>query len=411
MQLKKDCIMKIVSVTFLLIMVLTPRWSEAEWVHLSGELITALAEINNKILAGSYNCVYISEDNGSHWTKSISGLPSESTILSFATIDSTIFACSYIGGVFISSDEGKNWSSANNGLPIDSFFVTDMLLTDGNKIYAGTDNGVYITSDKATNWNPINSGIKPYTHVMSLAIDTDMIWFYNNYYNSIFYSTNKGSSWTETHLSISSLERIDALCFQDNFLLAGTNIGILRSVNNGETWFYASSGLPANTQVHTLFTFDKNIVAGTNFGAFITSDCGSSWKAINSELSSTDIYSFTLSEKYLFAGTSDGVWRLPLSVVTANKKVDCNHQLSLNINASSKLNSNVEIAFSIPNKQNVTLSIFNLHGDRVVALANKLFNAGTHKTMWNPGNIAPGAYTAQIHTRNVKTTKLFSLVH
>lgn len=407
--------MKIVSHTiFLFILVFTPRLSDAQWIQtngLSGKPIYSLSIINGKIIAGSNNCVYISEDNGSHWTESISGLPSESTILSLATIDSTIFACSYIGGVFSSSDEGKNWISVNNGLPIDSFFVTSTLLTDGNKIYAGTDDGVYISSDKANKWNPINSGLEPYTHVMSLATDTDKICFYNNYYSSIFYSSNKGSSWTEKHLNISSLERIDALCFLDNFLLAGTNIGILRSANNGETWLYASSGLPANTHVRTLFRLGKNIVAGTNFGAFISSDCGSSWKAINSDLSSTDIHSFTLSEKYLFAGTSDGVWRLPLSVVSVHKKVDHNNQHSLNINAPGKLDLNFEIVFSIPDKQHVTLDIFNLHGDRVVMLANNFFNAGTHKLTWNPDAIAPGTYTIQIHTKNVKTTKRFSLVH
>ena len=96
-------------------------------------------------------------------------------------------------------------------------------------------------------------------------------------------------------------------------LFAGTRTnGVFRSTNGGKNWLAVNSGL-TKPYIYTLFINGHNIYAGTDSGAFRSSDDGESWIAINNGFEIKKIfrvYTFDVSEKYLFAGTnSHGVFR------------------------------------------------------------------------------------------------------
>jgi ligand-binding sensor domain-containing protein len=280
----------------------------------------------------------------------------------------------------------------------------------GNKLYAGTDNGIYLSINNGKNWDAIDSGIPPWTIVWCFAIDGNNFWFYNNYYNAIFYSANAGSSWSSISTVLPSSPNIRALAVQDSFLIAGTESGIFRSLNNGLTWFWASSGLPANIYVHTLFNIGKNLLAGTNQGVFISFDNGISWTAMNSKLPITDIYSFAVIGKYLFAGTGNGVWRMSLSsVYVKNAPKVFNDPLCFRIKATNHPDAKVIIQFSLTHGENVALSVFNASGRKIADLVNESLYAGMHTISWAALGIPSGLYIVQIRTESTLKTHSFSL--
>ena len=124
------------------------------------------------------------------------------------------------------------------------------------------------------------------------------------------------SSWYQTNGPYGgSVSCLDLKENSDKSLtqFAGTRTnGVFRSTNGGKNWLAVNSGL-TNPYIYTLFINAHNIYAGTNSGAFRSSDDGESWIAINNGFEIKKIfrvYTFDVSEKYLFAGTnSHGVFR------------------------------------------------------------------------------------------------------
>ena len=54
------------------------------------------------------------------------------------------------------------------------------------------------------------------------------------------------------------------------------------------------------------------------------------------------------------------------------------------VNFPNPFNPDTTIRFSIPNQSNVTINIYNIRGQRVVALVPNLhFEAGSHDVVWN----------------------------
>src|ERR1017187_7779963 len=114
----KQKLLLISSVLILAIVVATNAC--AQWVQTSGPAgcyVTTFATIGASgptpiIFAGTYGQgVYRSTDDGMSWTASGKGLPSNSKILSFAMMGTTLFAGTLDSAVFISKDSGANWSA------------------------------------------------------------------------------------------------------------------------------------------------------------------------------------------------------------------------------------------------------------------------------------------------------------
>jgi hypothetical protein len=376
--------------------------------------ISPLIMVDDVLLAGSSRRgLFRSSDNGTTWTVSNTGLPPLANSTAFAVIDSLIFISLYYpAGVYVSSDKGYNWFPVNSGFPEDSFFSVHTLAVIDTKLYAGTDNGVYRSVDRGKNWESITTTIKPYTRVMSFANSDSRLCFYNNYYNAVFFSADNGVTWEEKISNIPSRPNIRALVFQDTYLIAGTDKGIFRSIDNGANWLWATSGLPPNITVHAFCVVGNTIFAGTDSGVFLSSSKGARWTALDSELSSTSVYSLAASSAYLFAGSTEGrVWRFPLIPTSATKALENTHaSLAWTIKPVNRCHSDVVFTFSLLHADNVLLRIYSLSGSAVATLVDNHVYAGTHTMLWPTSDIAPGLYTVRLQAGTTTIAKTLSLV-
>ncbi len=67
-------------------------------------------------------------------------------------------------------------------------------------------------------------------------------------------------------------------------------------------------------------------------------------------------------------------------------------EFNLNQNIPNPFNPSTEIGFSLPMASYVTLDVYNLIGQKVAVLADRVYEAGVHSVIWNTTNQASGVY-------------------
>ena len=88
-------------------------------------------------------------------------------------------------------------------------------------------------------------------------------------------------------------------------------------------------------------------------------------------------------------------WIGDQSTVDIDKEVIAN-QFALFPNYPNPFNPVTTIGFSLPNTQQVSLSVYNLIGQEVVSLVNKELPAGYHTINWYAGSMASGVYLSRL---------------
>jgi len=82
----------------------------------------------------------------------------------------------------------------------------------------------------------------------------------------------------------------------------------------------------------------------------------------------------------------------------------------LSQNYPNPFNPSTNIKFDIPEKNNVTLKVYNVHGQEVAVLANGEYTAGSYVVNWNASGIASGVYFYTIQSGSFTQTKKLLLV-
>jgi len=184
--------------------------------------------------------------------------------------------------------------------------------------------------------------------------------------------------------------------------------GVFLSSDNGTSWTAVNNGL-SNTYVDALVVSGTNIFVGTIDGVFLSSDNGSNWTFENKGLPSWNVGTLAVSDSIIFAGTNgDGVWRRPLSDITTGVQLFPDKPSSafmLSKNYPNPFNYSTLIKYSLPEKGNVSLTVYNSFGQRVATLVSKTQQAGTYKIRWNAVNFSNGIY---FYSLTVNGTKNFT---
>ena len=153
---------------------------------------------------------------------------------------------------------------------------------------------------------------------------------------------------------------------------------------------------PYSGEVKCFAVSSTNLFAGNQSGVLLSTNNGTSWSAVNSGLTDLLIYSLTVGEVNLFAGTSRyGVFRRPLSeMVTSVQRVssDLPTHFSLEQNYPNPFNPSTEIQLSIPSTSFVSLKIFNVLGAEIASLLNENKTPGTHQVTWDARGYPSGVY-------------------
>ncbi len=124
----------------------------------------------------------------------------------------------------------------------------------------------------------------------------------------MFYSSNPGVGWETSNYSNS----IFSLCWDGSTIFAGGE-GLLQSTDNGATWKALNNNL-STTDIDALAMSDTSadvptLFAGTDgSGVDISQDNGNSWNPVNTGLTDSVIYAIAVFGDKLFVGTDSGIF-------------------------------------------------------------------------------------------------------
>ncbi len=82
----------------------------------------------------------------------------------------------------------------------------------------------------------------------------------------------------------------------------------------------------------------------------------------------------------------------------------------LNQNYPNPFNPSTIISFTLPERETVTLDVYNLLGQKVVSIINKVMDAGKYDVKFNADNLSAGIYFYSLKTNNFVSTKKMMLL-
>jgi hypothetical protein len=357
------------------------------------------------MFAGTNGGVYRSTTGGRSW-EPLNGFKNAAGS-DFAAIGTNVFAATS-EGVFVSSDEGTSWTRVNSGLPNLAVYA---LTVNGSNLFASIPGeGVFLSTNNGTSWSPVNNGLT-ILHVWALASSGGNV-FAGTGGGGVFRSTDNGSNWVPVNNGMASLS-LYSLGVNGTSIFAGTAGVVYRSTNNGDSWVQAIDGM-GNITAYSFASNGTDLFAGAyQLGVYHSTDNGDNWTPYG--LSGSIIYSMALNGVHLFAGFDGGVQHRSVSTaldlagtdLSANSMPD---RVSLLQNYPNPFNPVTTIQFSIPEDENVTLTVFDVNGALVARLVNERLAAGVHERMWDASNVASGIYFYRLTVGGLSEVRRLILV-
>lgn len=242
--------------------------SGATWSQLgstdSAMDIQAIVQLNDAILAGTWNGLYLSTSGGTSWNAlTPAEIPADTAIRTLVAVETTLFASSK-GHIYRSSDNANSWTDASSGLSTSATVVS--IVKNGNAFFAGTDgNGIVASTNGGTSWTTVNSGLAD-THISQLAALGARLFAVT--LSGVFVSDNNGTTWVADS---SNLKAINCLLVANGQLFSGTdNGGVYLSGDSGGSWTSFGAGMPDGSRVWSLTATTDSIFAGTDSGIWRT---------------------------------------------------------------------------------------------------------------------------------------------
>ena len=430
------------------------------------QIITGLTDLwvkdivddSNNILAGTrYGGFYLSTNFGSSWSTSNNGF-SNIWIHTICSNQEYLYAGTEHYGSFRSSDSGVHWDNINSSI----FYTMHTKNSNGDSILAGTDNSsIMISTNYGTNWSSVILD-SSYNSIRNLEIDGPKI--YASSEEGLYFSTNNGINWlrispwsypitiktfTTRLIQVSEIEIIVGTFYEssyqyssiykstdngitwiersnangipsvikanDIYVYLGTfGYGIYRSSDDGINWESINSGL-SNLEIHSLAIFNDYVFAGTENGIFISNDTGTTWSELNIGLPpNTSISSIEINSQndIIYLGTSsNGIWKARLSEITSIK---ADHKPAVNFmlaqNYPNPFNPTTNIEYQIPNREFVTLKVYDVLGNEVATLVNEEKPGGSYTIKFDGSKLSSGVYFYRLQAGEYSSTKKLILM-
>jgi len=371
-------------------------------------------------------------------------------------------------GIYRTSDAGLTW---NNVLP--DVAINDIKFWNAVGFATGSDtNGaglIYKTTNGGLNWTCISGEFPygtPFSKIYIRSYDMVVIVSNQGYEKKLYITTDGGITWASYFSTyeigivsgfISSDGQKSYACTQDNFYVKNGNQWLYR--NNGQMTAYSNvatysgkvyiggqkmyngmyrgainsttdDGLTWQTEIlndtdqgicnaisliwngywmkgyAAASTFTNNSITGK---IYKMTD-GQTWSTIY-ERPDKEFLDVTVTWDYVyFVGRGGEIVRYSQTVTGIQGNINSSPVYKLQQNYPNPFNPTTNISYSLPNRTNVIIKVFNLVGQEITTLVNGVMDAGEHSVNFNAGNLSSGVYLYTFTANNKTSTRKMTLV-
>jgi photosystem II stability/assembly factor-like uncharacterized protein len=337
------------------------------------------------IVNGNAN-LYKTIDGGISWFTVFQTPPNRGFFngLVFTKANGYIFALAIAERIYRSSNSGLNWIELNAGLNGVSNAHNSLFLVDNDFYGFGMNNGaarVRITPDNSYSWQTFAVGITG-NYTSAIAFHTNKLYGVaatSSSLSTLARTTNGGTTWSPIDIGpgLTGTCYIQWIESTPVLYIVGSNGKVKRSINNGVNWTETPTA-----NVDNITHFDFINVMNVIYGYAVSSD-GDVIKLVDSVL--------------VITGKNNNNSNIPV-------------EYKLEQNYPNPFNPSTNIAFSIPNAEDVRLAVYDYLGQEVAVIKNEFMPAGNHEVNFNASDLSSGIYFYKLTAGNFVETKKMILV-
>ena len=360
------------------------------------------------LIAGTLGGIYRSGDGGKTWALQDSGLSNTAVWAVVVSPTGRIYAGTDGEGVFVSTDEGTMWKQTG----LTQGWVDALSISPDGYVYAGTYGmGVYGSADSGVAWSRLQKGAQD-VNIVCLATAENGNTVMGTDQGNIFQNSGDSSAWVLK----TNYPGVHTLAFGNSpgTIFAGSYNGVIVSNNGGQTWSQTNDGL-TNPDVLTLSSNPESyLFAGDIQGVYVSRNEGASWTSANFGGDVPQVYSVVFdSAQYAYAGTAGrGIYRSAdptLTGVSTNPN-QVPESFVLSQNYPNPFNPTTNIGYRIADVGLVTLKVYNVLGELVKTLVNKVEQPGSYRVQFDGSNLASGVYFCRLQAGTFTQTRKLLLL-
>jgi hypothetical protein len=394
----------------------------------------------------------------SNWEFQTSGISEDIWAVDFTSLTEGWAAADH-GILLHTTDGGNNWQINQVGDNSDDFRgITFVNETTG--WVCGENSSMYKTTNGGQNWFALSVPTTSVVRAMCF-LDESLGWVVTLEDHLILKTTDGGGTWTQQNSGLVGNLHHFGVCFTDenNGYVIGFVLGsqfqnyILKTTNGGESW--TPNFDFQNNDFTTIYFANQNTGWIGGYEGFLakTTDAGNTWQVQNSRTSEyiTDFF-YTDENKGWYTGfngtlfqTNDGGnswlqhevliqddlrgiyfvdetngWAVGSNgiilhyheTVTNNDNEDIQAPVNFELsqNYPNPFNPTTTIQYSIPERGNVSIKVFNTLGEEVTNLVNEYQQSGIYKVNFNAGNLSSGIYFYRLNVNDYSSVKKMILL-
>ncbi|MFC1540978.1 T9SS type A sorting domain-containing protein [Candidatus Latescibacterota bacterium] len=333
------------------------------------------------------------------------------------------------GAIFLGANGNPpDYRSLDNGLtwnPIDIpyqakfyYFVGDQIILAGltTGIFPNPIGHLYRSEDGGDTWLKVKDFI-PYTKNYHAATTSDGVIFLsattsNGMGGNIYRSNDAGKNWQILESGLPEIDVSGISAYDETTVfISFIGGGIYRTTNGGELWTHISENLPHQNTGMPVTTMDGGVYFSVQEeGVFRSKDIGNSWENVLQQ--DTGIYSLKEGPNgSLYVGTLNGnVFRTKIEPNTIGSSQGSNVFFILKSPYPNPFNPATTIEYSLSQNSLITLSIYNISGQRVIVLKDEYQPVGNYTATWDAKGFPSGLYFCIMEANGFCQTKKMLLL-
>ncbi|MFZ1289660.1 MAG: YCF48-related protein [Melioribacteraceae bacterium] len=306
--------------------------------------------------------------------------------------------------IYLTTDGGNSWQETKTSDHLFGAFCTDNL----HRIVVGWGGTIKYTLDSGNVWNSANSGT--YNHLRDVYFVNKDIGYVVGDKGTILRTEDKGITWSA--LESLTTNQLSGVYFTnaEEGIAIGTNGTILKTENSGEAWEIRNSG--TYSDLNSVFFKDKNngIIVGELGVILRTIDGGENWHIEESGINNS-LYGVGIKDSIeLAVGDNGKILRNIFKKEITDTNTIIPTEYFLEQNYPNPFNPGTTIEYSIPQKSQVTIKVYDLLGREITTLINEEKPAGNYFVKFDGGSLTSGVYFYRLQSNSFSQTRKLLLL-